>query len=164
MKSWEQLEQQKMASWDLIVDPSNDQVLYTLTFRAGVQKSVDGGKSWSQILKMNDNMMVYDLRISAGGNLVAVGSNETSGIIVTSTNGGKSWDYMADKPEALFNSVEVVDDYLVVGSWNNGAYKQKGDLWYQLPETKDTGITKIKKSGEYLYYFTWGDGIFRERL
>lgn len=164
MKSWEQLERKKMANWDLIIDPSNDQVLYALTFRSGVQKSKDGGKTWTQILEMENNMMIYDLLVSANGTIVAVGSNDTSGIIMTSTNGGKHWEHMADKPLALFNSLELVDGNLVVGSWDKGVYKQQDDLWSLLPEMKDVGITKIKKSGKHVYYFTWGNGIFREQL
>jgi len=164
MKSWEQLEQQRMASWDLIVDPSNDQVLYALTFRSGIQKSEDGGNTWAQVLEMKDSMMIFDLLVSASGKIVAVGSNEESGIIVTSTDGGKRWDYTADKPQALFNSVELVEGNLIVGSWDKGVHKQQGDHWSLLPEMKDMGITKIEKSGKHVYYFTWGNGIFREQL
>jgi photosystem II stability/assembly factor-like uncharacterized protein len=164
MKSWEQLASKKMASWDLIIDPSNDHVLYALTFSSCVQKSKDGGKTWTQILEMKNNMMIYDLLVSADGTIVAVGSNDTSGIIITSTNGGKHWEYMANKPVALFNSLELVDGNLVVGSWDKGVYKQQDDLWYPLPEIKDIGVTKIKRSGTHIYYFTWGNGVFREQL
>lgn len=164
MKTWEQLEQQKMANWDLIVDPSNDQVLYALTFRSGVHKSEDGGQTWSQILEMKNNMMIFDLLVDSNGSIVAVGSNETSSIIVTSANGGESWEHMPDIPHALLNSVEVVNNKLIVGSWDKGVYKQQDDHWSILADMKDTGITKIKKSGEYIYYFTWGNGVFRELL
>jgi len=163
MKSWAQLEQQKMANWDLIVDPSNDQILYALTFKSGIQKSEDGGQTWSQILEMKNDMMIFDLLVGANGTIVAVGSNETSGIIVTSTDQGKSWKHMHDKPQALLNSVELVDGRLIVGSWDKGVYKQQDDHWSTLAEMKDTGITKIKKSDEYIYYFTWGNGIFRQQ-
>jgi hypothetical protein len=163
MNNWEQLKRKRMANWDLIVDPANEEVLYALTFKQGVQMSKDGGSTWEQVIAPNHGIMFYDLAISVDGEIVAVGSDTKSGVIKISKDGGDNWKNMTDIPLAELNSVELVNGKIIVGSWDKGVHEYSNGVWSYLPEIKSDAITKIKKSDRYIYYFTWGNGIFREK-
>lgn len=165
LKSWKQQKTKEMASWDLIVDPMNDQILYALTFAKGIQRSSDYGESWTTIRLPEKDTMIYDLAINKDGTIVAVGFNDKSNLVSVSQDNGKTWASMKNLPLAMeLNSVELVDSRILVGSWDDGVHEYKDGVWSKLIDIKVKEITKIKRSGSFIYYFTWENGIYMEKI
>lgn len=104
-KKWQQINSDRVnitRSWyymEIFADTQNEDVLYVLN--APVMKSIDGGKSFSNIpVPHGDN---HDLWINPSDNQNLINSNDGGANI--SFNGGKSWSTQQNQPTAQFYRV-----------------------------------------------------------
>lgn len=98
-KTWQQISRlpvQEDSFYDLEMDPSNPQILYGVTFRNGVFKSTDGGRSWTAknsglqftpVPNGFDNPQI-EIDPSNGKKLYVLTASRK---VFRSTNGGESW-------------------------------------------------------------------------
>lgn len=110
-KTWKQVNNNRVniaRSWyymEIFADPQNENVVYVLN--APVLKSIDGGKSFSNIaVPHGDN---HHLWINPNDNNNLINSNDGGANI--SFNGGKSWSSQQNQPTAQF--YRVITDNLV---------------------------------------------------
>lgn len=110
-KKWTQVNSNRVniaRSWyymEIFADPQNENVVYVLN--APVMKSIDGGKSFSNIpVPHGDN---HHLWINPNNNKIMINSNDGGANI--SHNGGKSWSTQQNQPTAQF--YRVITDNLV---------------------------------------------------
>jgi photosystem II stability/assembly factor-like uncharacterized protein len=153
-----------LASWSIEVDPRSDGKLFALTFGNGIMHSNDHGKTWSSSLKV-DGMMFYDLVFSGvrAEDVLAVGANDSTGVLYGSIDSGRSWHISKGTPEAQFSQVEFageMDKTIVLGSWNKGAFKSEGDSWNPIPQVSYENISGIYADASQMVFATWGDGFY----
>ena len=110
-KSWKQVNSNRVniaRSWyymEIFADPQNENIVYVLN--APVMKSIDGGKSFSNIpVPHGDN---HHLWINPNDNNNLINSNDGGANI--SFNGGKSWSTQKNQPTSQF--YRVITDNLV---------------------------------------------------
>ncbi|MCI4670485.1 MAG: glycosyl hydrolase [Bacteroidia bacterium] len=110
-KTWKQVNSNRVniaRSWyymEIFADPQNENVVYVLN--APVMKSIDGGRSFSNIpVPHGDN---HHLWINPHDNSNLINSNDGGANI--SFNGGKSWSSQKNQPTAQF--YRVITDNLV---------------------------------------------------
>ncbi len=110
-KTWKQVNSNRVniaRSWyymEIFADPQNENVVYVLN--APVMKSIDGGKSFSNIpVPHGDN---HHLWINPFDNKNLINSNDGGANI--SFNGGKSWSTQKNQPTSQF--YRVITDNLV---------------------------------------------------
>lgn len=110
-KTWKQINTDRInitRSWyymEIFADPQNEDVVYVLN--APVMKSIDGGKSFSNIpVPHGDN---HHLWIDPNDNQRLINSNDGGANI--SHNGGKSWSTQENQPTAQF--YRVITDHQV---------------------------------------------------
>ena len=110
-KKWTQINSNRVniaRSWyymEIFADPQNENVVYVLN--APVMKSIDGGKSFTNIpVPHGDN---HHLWINPNDNTNLINSNDGGANI--SFNGGKSWSTQQNQPTAQF--YRVIADNLV---------------------------------------------------
>lgn len=104
-KTWKQINSDRInitRSWyymEIFADPQNEDVVYILN--APMMKSIDGGKSFSNIpVPHGDN---HHLWIDPNNNQILINSNDGGANI--SYNGGKSWSTQENQPTAQFYRV-----------------------------------------------------------
>jgi photosystem II stability/assembly factor-like uncharacterized protein len=110
-KTWKHINDNRVnvaRSWyymEIFADPKNENIVYVLN--APVMKSIDGGKSFSNIpVPHGDN---HHLWINPNDNNNLINSNDGGANI--SFNGGKSWSTQQNQPTAQF--YRVITDNLV---------------------------------------------------
>jgi photosystem II stability/assembly factor-like uncharacterized protein len=110
-KKWRQINSNRVniaRSWyymEIFADPQNENIVYVLN--APVMKSIDGGKSFSNIpVPHGDN---HHLWINPNDNSILINSNDGGANI--SNNGGKSWSTQQNQPTSQF--YRVITDNLV---------------------------------------------------
>lgn len=110
-KTWKQVNKNRVniaRSWyymEIFADPQNENIVYVLN--APVMKSIDGGKSFSNIsVPHGDN---HHLWINPADNKNLINSNDGGANI--SFNGGKSWSTQQNQPTAQF--YRVITDNLI---------------------------------------------------
>jgi photosystem II stability/assembly factor-like uncharacterized protein len=110
-KKWAQVNSNRVniaRSWyymEIFADPQNENIVYVLN--APVMKSIDGGKSFSNIpVPHGDN---HHLWINPNNNQIMINSNDGGANI--SHNGGKSWSTQQNQPTSQF--YRVITDNLV---------------------------------------------------
>ena len=110
-KKWRQINSNRVniaRSWyymEIFADPQNENVVYVLN--APVMKSIDGGKTFSNIpVPHGDN---HHLWINPNDNSNMINSNDGGANI--SFNGGKSWSTQQNQPTSQF--YRVITDNLV---------------------------------------------------
>ena len=110
-KTWKQINSNRVniaRSWyymEIFADPQNENIVYVLN--APVMKSIDGGKSFSNIpVPHGDN---HHLWINPTDNNNLINSNDGGANI--SFNGGKSWSTQQNQPTSQF--YRVITDNLV---------------------------------------------------
>lgn len=154
-----------LSTWSLKVDPFYDSVLYALTFMKGIQRSNDLGKTWETALNPPD-MLFYDLFISARtpGKLIAVGSNESVGVIYVSNDGSYSWKLVEDCPEVQYGFVSLSGSFetvILAGSWDKGAFVFSNNVWQPIEGIPFGAISGIYADTSDIVLATWGDGLYR---
>lgn len=135
-KTWKQVNRNRVniaRSWyymEIFADPQNENVVYVLN--APVMKSIDGGKSFSNIpVPHGDN---HHLWINPKDNTNLINSNDGGANI--SFNGGKSWSTQQNQPTAQF--YRVITDNLVPYRVYGG--QQDNSAIGILSRTNDQGI------------------------
>ena len=110
-KTWKQINKNRVnvaRSWyymEIFADPQNENVVYVLN--APVLKSIDGGKSFSNVpVPHGDN---HHLWINPNDNTNLINSNDGGANI--SFNGGQSWSTQQNQPTSQF--YRVITDNLV---------------------------------------------------
>jgi photosystem II stability/assembly factor-like uncharacterized protein len=154
-----------LASWSLELDPITDGKLFALTFKDGILQSNDHGKTWVSSLKV-DGIMFYDMVISKTypKNIVAVGSNDSIGVIYGSVDGGLTWYFVENELNALFSQVEFggkSEQTILLGSWDRGAFMNNRSDWNSLQEVAFNNISGIYSDQNQMVFATWGNGLFR---
>ncbi len=162
-KTWKQINSDRVnitRSWyymEIFADPQNEDVVYVLN--APVMKSIDGGKSFSNIaVPHGDN---HHLWINPNNNATLINSNDGGANI--SHNGGQSWSTQENQPTAQFYRV-ITDNqvpYFVYGgqqdnsaiaiaSRTNGAGVDWKD-WYSVAGGESAFIAFDPNNPEVVY-------------
>ncbi len=135
-KSWKQINKDRVnitRSWyymEIFADPQDENVVYVLN--APVMKSIDGGKSFSNVLVPHgDN---HHLWIHPENNQVMINSNDGGANV--SNNGGKSWSTQENQATAQF--YRVITDNLV--PYNVYGGQQDNSAIAIASRTNDAGI------------------------
>lgn len=135
-KTWKQVNNDRInitRSWyymEIFADPQNENVVYVLN--APVMKSIDGGKSFSNIpVPHGDN---HHLWINPNDNTNLINSNDGGANI--SFNGGKSWSSQKNQSTSQF--YRVITDNLV--PYNVYGGQQDNSAIAIASRTNDTGI------------------------
>ncbi len=135
-KTWKQVNGNRVniaRSWyymEIFADPQNENVVYVLN--APVMKSIDGGKSFSNIpVPHGDN---HHLWINPNDNSNLINSNDGGANI--SFNGGKSWSTQQNQPTSQF--YRVITDNLV--PYNVYGGQQDNSAIAIASRTNDRGI------------------------
>jgi photosystem II stability/assembly factor-like uncharacterized protein len=158
---------------EIIIDPKNSDILYVASYgplwnsggERGIYKSIDGGKTWSQALKISEHTGVADLVIDPKDNNVLYASAHqrqrkgygyVSGgpesAIYKSTDAGATWKKInngfpggdlgriaiAISPQ---NS-DVLYAHLEAQEANNGSYKStdRGASWVKMSDVFSSGL------------------------
>ncbi|MDX2359288.1 MAG: hypothetical protein QNK23_00685 [Crocinitomicaceae bacterium] len=152
-----------LASWSLELDPNDANTLFALTFKNGIQKSSDGGKTWRTALLL-EGLMFFDMARSPISNmLVAVGSNDSIGVIYTSVDQGETWLFQEDTPKALFNTVAITGksyEVIFTGSWDQGAFICIENDWSHFDDIDFSVISDIHTNNTSVTFSSWGNGIY----
>ncbi|MEQ9337871.1 MAG: hypothetical protein RJQ03_11830, partial [Miltoncostaeaceae bacterium] len=110
----------------LVVDPTDPQVLFVgtgitiggvETADVGVHRSLDGGESWSRVLRTPANEAVYALAVAPDGGAVYAGLED--GSVQRSLDSGASWEPLGTGlPEAAVTALAVSDtgDTVIAGT------------------------------------------------
>ena len=135
-KTWKQINSNRVniaRSWyymEIFADPQNENIVYVLN--APVMKSIDGGKSFSNIpVPHGDN---HHLWINPTDNNNLINSNDGGANI--SFNGGKSWSTQQNQPTSQF--YRVITDNLV--PYNVYGGQQDNSAIGIASRTNDSGI------------------------
>lgn len=135
-KKWKQVNSNRVniaRSWyymEIFADPQNENVVYVLN--APVMKSIDGGKSFTNIpVPHGDN---HHLWINPHDNTNLINSNDGGANI--SFNGGKSWSTQQNQPTSQF--YRVITDNLV--PYNVYGGQQDNSAIAIASRTNDEGI------------------------
>jgi photosystem II stability/assembly factor-like uncharacterized protein len=118
-------------------DPKNAQVIYADTWFAGLNKSTDGGATWTALGIDIDNGHSETLSIARGdtNRLLAV---RTDGRVSRSTNGGASWADTFSVAGVAISSVRFApsdDSHAYAASANGRIWRStdSGATWVELP-------------------------------
>lgn len=152
------------AVWSIELDAMDPQIVYAIALDKGVYKSTDGGASWKNVLRV-ENMNVWDIKVSDIENesLWAVASNDSTGYLLRSTDGGNEWKVRNELNGATFCRVEVIErpnGAVVVGSWDQGLWVEGEDSWYRNKDVRFNTISEILLRDNGVIVSTWGNGIF----
>ena len=135
-KTWKQVNSNRVniaRSWyymEIFADPQNENIVYVLN--APVMKSIDGGKSFTNIpVPHGDN---HHLWINPYDNANMINSNDGGANI--SFNGGKSWSTQQNQPTSQF--YRVITDNLV--PYNVYGGQQDNSAIAIASRTNDAGI------------------------
>ncbi|MAV80450.1 MAG: hypothetical protein CMD12_00485, partial [Flavobacteriales bacterium] len=183
-KSWKSMGLEKTRHIErIIIDPTNPNVVYVGAIGSpwgehperGVYKTVDGGKSWSKILFVNNKTGVADLVMDPNNpnKLIAAmwehkrdpwffkSGGSGSGLYVT-YDGGKNWSKRSDKdglPKGELgriglaiakNKTNIV--YALIESKKNALYKSEdgGFKWKKINDKRDIGNRPFYYSDIYV--------------
>ena len=99
-------------AWDLVSDPSDDAILYTVIGTLGIYKSINTGETWDKVSDLPiDNLLadVYECKMAVGtNNNVYVGIISTAALtgVYRSGNGGIDWTAL-DLPATVEDGVSL---------------------------------------------------------
>ena len=166
LKSWILQTGDKQASWDLELDHTKPNTLYSCLYDGGLGKSKDDGNSFKPLHK-KEGIMVYDVLVHYDGRTWAVGGGDSTEFFLYRAFNGSGWknllldvDYYE---KANYSCVHEVDGTVYVGSWDKGLLTYTDGQWDSIPEVDAATITKIDYANNFLYVFTWGNGIYRQK-
>ena len=146
-------------SWSLTLDASTGNV-YAMTFDNGIKGCFKAPPP--SFAETPAGTMFFDMCIDTDGNFYAAGASETEGSVIFSLDKGVSWEALTCPKEAAYTSIESVDGKLIVGSWNYPVMVLEDGKWDSLMSIESRTLTKIKATDEHIFYFTWGNGIYRQ--
>jgi photosystem II stability/assembly factor-like uncharacterized protein len=154
----------------LIVDPRDPNTVYAATFKGGVFKSIDGGKSWQPI---SQGLRILDVRalVIDPQNPEVLYAGVENGGVYKSVNGGEHWQRSSNglDPQAAIRAI-VVDPAdpttLYAADFRTGVYHSEngGQLWTRINEGLSTRAVKalaVSSDGKVVYAATEGEGVFR---
>ncbi|MBD3635904.1 MAG: hypothetical protein HUJ25_01070 [Crocinitomicaceae bacterium] len=160
----------ELACWKLCIAPKSNNILYALTFDNGVYKSINSGETWDRVIYEKD-VMIWDLAFIEN-EIYAVGGSENENYLFRSYMGDKNWRKFKLNIFGNVNSLNIFktfnDYFLLMGTWKNGIHKSyaieyslQGFSCIPIIEEDTTGVSQVYSNDEYVYNFTWGDGIKR---
>jgi photosystem II stability/assembly factor-like uncharacterized protein len=172
-KKWNRLHDEALiddlASWNIRIHPSSNQIIYAMSFKKGIYRSVDGGVSWKQELKPEEDLMFWDIAFYKN-EMHVIASNENNSFIYSKLVGDKKWNKNKLNILGQANSLNIIrtfrDYYFLIGTWDAGlqksfAIEQSVDGFRCIEfEEKDTiGVAHIYSNNDKIYNFSWGDGV-----
>jgi len=80
--------------WNMVIDPNNQNIMYSGSNNLGVFKTTDGGTTWSAINTGLTNTVIQALAISPSNSQVLYAGTGVGGGVFKTTNGGTSWTIM----------------------------------------------------------------------
>ena len=166
----------KFPAWYIDIDPSNDSIMYGMSFKQQLMRSEDAGRSWT-VAYQKPGLMCWDVAFSARRELsYVIGSSDSASYVIYSFDQGKTWqEYEVDIPAACAISVQENLNHheVIVGSWDSG-YQRYYPLYYDVLEIdflrdenipQDTiGVTKMFVNRKHFINFSWGDGVKKYKI
>jgi photosystem II stability/assembly factor-like uncharacterized protein len=165
-------------AYGLVFDPKNPDVMYgsgVLNGRAKIYKRIQEGQEWSEIYtEPSDGTVISTLAISkANANVLYAGTN--AGIIIKTTDGGKTWvnlkaDQMPSSPIVSIAFDSANDQHVFFASAQEGVWETKNggqnieDVTKQIDKIGNTSSVYTLTTDPYLagvVYVGTGSGIFK---
>ncbi|MFA7242579.1 MAG: sialidase family protein [Sulfuricellaceae bacterium] len=146
---------------DMAIDPQNPQNIYIAPYY--LQKSVDGGNTWSRTGWVTENPQAYMLAIDpkTPGTLYA-GSNHG---IYKSTDGAATWKYMTGTKVAYALTIDPNNPSVLYEAVSSGLFKSS-DGGASLVSI-NANLTSVKtiavdpKNSANIYVGTFGSGVYK---
>jgi photosystem II stability/assembly factor-like uncharacterized protein len=170
--TWSQLEHRQPGLWyapqvrSLVVDPNNSEIVFAAA-DPGIQKSVDGGRTWISIDPFGGPPYhgVSTLAIDPRDSLILYAGTWGGGVI-KSVDGGRSWAATGlnrGSVSALELDPGNPDVLYVVHSGGRSRTSDAGRTWIPLDPLPfaPTALKVNPSDSSVLYAGTQGDGVFR---
>ncbi|MBI3307821.1 MAG: hypothetical protein HYZ79_00435 [Candidatus Melainabacteria bacterium] len=159
-----------MNTWDVAIDPNDENIVYTVTNDSGIYKSTDGGENFTRLLNgLEDKTSFYSISINpTNSQIILAGSQD--GEILRSLDAGNSWAKVLD-----FRNFDNINDIefnpqnpnqAFAGATATGFYvsNDSGATWEQFND----GLTgrkiediSVPQDGSAVYLTAYGGGVFR---
>jgi len=130
----------------LTVDPTDSGVVYSITRKKEVYKSIDGGLSWTYFPTINsetqENIRAQQLEIAPTDNQVFYLGTGSQGLY-KSTDGGETWVHISNElPEDQYGYLSV--DQILIDPSNPNTIYARLDMGYRIYKTVDGGQNWFK--------------------
>ncbi len=148
--------------------------LFAGTYSQGIFRSGDGGRTWEQVLKSQDNRLSVRDIIQCKGIIYA--ATDTSGIFI-SKDDGKTWQQkkngLATFKESgkdkyslsRISGLACSGDSIFAATWNHGVFVSVdgGESWNHCGLKKGTINTSLAVNGSTIYAGEYWGNIFRSQ-
>ncbi len=141
--------------------------VYVATIQGGVSKSIDNGENWQNISGTLSGITVNAIGSNASNHIFA-GTNFGA---YRSTDGGQTWNVLANFPATVVNDFIVDDNGIVFAGTSTGVFESTdgGDSWAEINTNLSTtfvtdlalGPSSNKQARTELFAATAGGGVFR---
>jgi len=155
---------------DLVVHPTDPQVVIMTSPASGLFRTMDSGKSWTKLTGIPGKVRPLSIALDAKNpDLILVGS-EGQGMY-RSNDGGQTWKqvYAGLPPEATISAIlfhPTTPEVVFCGDIFSGVYRSSdgGQTWMLMSNglrTRTVTSLAISADGWHLYAGTEGEGVFR---
>jgi hypothetical protein len=153
---------------DLAIHPANPQILYVATAFDGVERSIDGGRTWTTGDGLPD-LSASAVAIDRTQPTTVYASTAEAGTIYRSLDSGATWQRLAisGATSDVLDIVSAEAGKLYVGTRYNGVFRSldRGATWYR----RTTGIAGLDVrdvvvmpgAPATVFAATYGDGVHR---
>lgn len=150
----------------IVVNPTNDQMVFVATGHAGVFKSTDGAASWQAANRGLGNLETTSICLAADNSTLVAGTND-GGVYVSLDQGG-TWGWSSSIGSYSVNGVacDPSDPNVIYAATTEGVYKSvdKGSSWTQASVGLTTPYDQrvwVSPDGQTLYLQTQDQGVFK---
>lgn len=184
-QTWREMDVPKSAS-NAVIDPSDPNIIYGAFFTDGIRKSIDKGKTWTNISEgLAPNFAVKEVAVSPENsqNVYAIGAIGWGGGFYLSNDGGKTWknsssvnvDAEGDPtyctggggttalsiPTNLAINPFNPKELFISANWRNVLSEDGGTTWNERNRGADiTCVTDIRFSEGRTYVSAMDEGTF----
>jgi hypothetical protein len=115
----------------MVFAPSNPSIAYIGSYGAGVQKSIDGGNSWSPTQWASQQ--VWSIAVHPQNPEILYATSGLPGTIGTSRDGGNSWQELALPGISVYTlAIPPARPNLLLAGTDDGIYQYKQGIWNRL--------------------------------
>ncbi|MCB9222545.1 MAG: sialidase family protein [Crocinitomicaceae bacterium] len=159
---------QTLISNQLRTYPGSKSIIFAVTEKNGVYRSIDAGETWKQML-VEEGITILDIAF-VENEVYAIGNDETTSYLFQSFLGDKKWSKHKLNIDSKVNCMHIVrsfkDHHFLFGSCSTGMYKSyaiendiSGYKCIELQKDDTVGVAHVYSNKKRIFNFSWGDGI-----